>query len=314
MSATTTDPTTITPSAELYVAAVADALQGVAEAERQELLDDLADHLAELAAEDDEALDVRLGPPEAYAAELLASAGIVSGPVEPPAPVPVWRRTMDAARQRLDGERVEAIRTFLPELRPGWWVLRAWCLMALLAFGTESTPDVFPVPEVFGNPFLSLVALVAAGVASIRIGRARRWIDRVATVLGVIGLLVATTQGGDRVEYRSEQTYPGAYGYMMAPDGRTITNIWPYDGAGQPLDVWLFDQDGVPLDVPSYSDGGQVPIAGLFPQAQTTYEYDAATGVEREVPVTAPVVVVPSLPTGTATDEATTTTTIAPGS
>jgi hypothetical protein len=58
-----------------YAAAVSAALIDLAPAERAHLLDDLASHLAEVAAESDAPLPERLGPPEVYAAELRGAYG-----------------------------------------------------------------------------------------------------------------------------------------------------------------------------------------------------------------------------------------------
>lgn len=61
---------------ERYLAGVAAALADLPGNLRQELLEDLPDHLAEIAADDPASLDSRLGPPPAYAAELRAAAGV----------------------------------------------------------------------------------------------------------------------------------------------------------------------------------------------------------------------------------------------
>ena len=68
-----------------YVEAVRAALSGLPDAIRDELLEDLPEHLAEVAADDVGSLTDRLGPPSVYAAELLASAGFVGGFPDPPA-------------------------------------------------------------------------------------------------------------------------------------------------------------------------------------------------------------------------------------
>lgn len=314
MSATTTDPTDTAVTTAAYVAAVAEALAGVPEPERQELLDDLGEHLTELAAEDDEPLDVRLGSPESYAAELVASAGITVEPTAPHPPEPSWRRAVEVGQGWLRGERAEATRTFLAEMRPGWWVLRGWCLAALLAAtmaGDERA--VFPVPEVSSNPAVALLVLGAACLASVRLGRARGWLDRAATLVGLAGLLVAAGHSGANREVPQYAVGP----YLTAPDGRIIENIWPYDGTGNPLDgVLLFDQQGLPIELgPDVSAHSQVAIPGLYPLVQRTYEFDPATGAEREVPVTAPIVSIPMLPSGTSpasTTPASTTTTATP--
>jgi hypothetical protein len=59
-----------------YLARVRAALADLPPRTRDELLEDLPDHLAEIAAEGDEPLESRLGPPQAYAAELRAAANL----------------------------------------------------------------------------------------------------------------------------------------------------------------------------------------------------------------------------------------------
>src|SRR3981081_3185641 len=58
-----------------YAAAVRAALAPLPESERESLLEDLEDHLAEVASESDVPLLERLGKPEDYAAELRSAYG-----------------------------------------------------------------------------------------------------------------------------------------------------------------------------------------------------------------------------------------------
>ena len=59
-----------------YATAVRVAFADLPGPDRELLLEDLEDHLQEVAAEAGGPLSQRLGPPEAYAAELRASAGL----------------------------------------------------------------------------------------------------------------------------------------------------------------------------------------------------------------------------------------------
>ena len=59
-----------------YLAGVREALADLPEDVRDELLEDLPAHFAEVLAEHDGSLDDRLGPPAAYAADLRAAAGL----------------------------------------------------------------------------------------------------------------------------------------------------------------------------------------------------------------------------------------------
>lgn len=309
-----------TPKTDAYVAAVADALigAGVPDTERQELLDDLVGHLAELEAEDDESLAAQLGSPDAYATELLTSAGIEVEDAGPPPSEPWWRQVAAAGRSHLQGPRAAALRAFLPELRPGWWVLRGWAIVAMLTAWVPDHHRVFPVPDLLGNGFLSFLALVGAVVASVRLGRRRGWLDKAATGFGVLGVVVAIAVGSPRVEYRSDANDQYPYGGLLtAPNGNVIENIWPFDAEGRPLEnVFLFDQYGEPISLGEVGAGGLV-IPGLFPQPGTAWEYDEQTGAEREVPATPPDVSIPRLsgsaPTTTSTTlPAETTTTVPP--
>jgi hypothetical protein len=292
VTAPTASPKIARPT-DAYVDAVATVLDraGVSDPERQELLDDLTGHLAELEAEDGDALTAQLGPPADYAVELLTSAGIdVEVPVEPE---PLWRQARAGGRRVLASPRLAAARSFLPELRPGWWVLRAWAILALIT----------------GNPVVLFVLLVGAVVASVRLGRRRGWLDRLVTVAGVIGVLVALANGSPRTEYVSSGDHGPFTGLLVTPEGNIVENIWPYDADGNPLDgVLLFDQYGQPITL---GQGGTAPYAfpGLFPQDQTTWEVDQQTGVEHEVPVTRPPIDVPRLPGATTTSPTSTTTT-----
>jgi hypothetical protein len=74
-------PTT-SPAVGAYLASVRAALSDLPAEERDELCEDLEQHLVEVAAESDEPLSARLGSPESYAAELRASAGL-GAPVAP---------------------------------------------------------------------------------------------------------------------------------------------------------------------------------------------------------------------------------------
>ena len=68
--------TVATIEIESYYDRVRAALAGLAPEMRDDLLEDLPDHLAEVLAEGDGSLRDRLGEPEAYADELRAAAGV----------------------------------------------------------------------------------------------------------------------------------------------------------------------------------------------------------------------------------------------
>jgi hypothetical protein len=288
-----------------YAAAVRAACADLPGPERELLLEDLEDHLQEVAAEAGGPLSERLGRPEAYAAELRASAGL-------PAPGAGARghgrprlRDSGAARRlaRLWTAAAthpawRAVAGFLPELRPAWWVLRGY--LAVQAVAVAMTPLVngggfsFPVPQLFGSSLLGLLAVAAAVAGSVALGRrgAHSWPARGllaagnAALIMVALVMVAELGGSEAVEDRPSlvASYAGPISGLRA-DGREISNIFPFDAKGRPLqDVYLIDQDGKPIvtthydddqleaDIPLDRSGDEVP--NRYPQVQ--HEIDAA--------------------------------------
>src|SRR5688500_18231456 len=118
MTSTTTDL-----QVKTYTAAVAARLADLPADERDDLMADLEQHLHEVLAEGEGTLTERLGTPETYAAELRASAGL------PERSGDARRRIFSNIKER---PLVKETVAFLPELRPGWWVLRAVIVAAAM--------------------------------------------------------------------------------------------------------------------------------------------------------------------------------------
>ncbi|MCU1619492.1 MAG: hypothetical protein JWR41_1498 [Modestobacter sp.] len=285
--------------AEDYLAAVGHELADLPADERSALLEDLASHLGSLAAEDDDRpLVIRLGSPSAYAEELRSAAGLP--------PRATARTEGRLARLRGEAARVAAhplgaeLSRFLVELRPGWWVLRGYLVVAVpcLAAGEWD----FPVPRPLGSPALGLLVVVVAVVASVALGRRR--LPRPATVLvnaaGALLALAACVMVAERSYvvhdgdgYAEAAVYDRAVGeYPLVSRYGPVTDVLPYAADGTPLTgVLLFDQDGRPLHVgrqewwaddcvrvlqqPLAADG--VPVSFSYPQA---YVLDP-TGLDR---------------------------------
>jgi hypothetical protein len=309
--------------ADQYLKDVAPHLDVLPDAERVELLDDLAQHLREIAAEPGPPLRERLGPPEAYAAELLASAGVATEA----RPRRGLRAQAVAFRRRLAGTAVgrEAIR-LRPVLQPAWWVLRAYLAVALVtAFEQGTSYPGFPLPRPFGSSIIGLLAIVAAIPLSVRLGQ-RRPQARTGRLLAVaanaalvvFALVLAGRTGEPAVQYVPVGGPVGwqADGCLRTADGGRITNLYAYDAEGRLLDpVLLYDQNGQPVDdlCPQFDDRGRplsteyrqdvngAPVINAFPRRQTVLEAPGST-----VPVRPPAVVVPRL---TSTTIATATTT-----
>ncbi|MBB5774816.1 hypothetical protein [Nonomuraea jabiensis] len=231
---------------EQYAQAVREALAD--HPERGELLEDLDDHLAEIAAESELPLEDRLGPPEVYAEELAAAYG--------DRPESGGRRRIDprawalgAHARLMDQGAYRGFVGFLPELRPGWWVLRGY-LLAMLLPALAGQGGIVPSD-------LAGWALVAAGVwVSVWIGRRHRG-RLAAALMGALNLVAALTLFAGMVEAASRDA-EGARVAManpyppmtvdMASTNDDVYNIKPYAKDGTPLtDVYLYDQDGKPL-------------------------------------------------------------------
>jgi hypothetical protein len=259
---------TTRPEAEAYLAAVRAELSDLPDQERGELLEDLALHLAELSTsadrdEDVSALHVRLGAPAAYAAELRAAAGLPPPPALGPTEPPGQRRLRDTLSRSPAGgvltntwrhPVVSSARAFLTELRPGWWLVRGYLVVALPVLTLPNRFDDFPVPTVLGSKGVGVVLVLAAVVASVAVGRrslglvgrlAVRGLNA-ALVLGALGLLIQS----DRLAVTRTVPFPippSSY-YDLSSPHDPVTNIYPFSREGAPLDgVLLFDQDGRPL-------------------------------------------------------------------
>jgi hypothetical protein len=281
------------PEVLAYARDVRAALADVPADQLADLLDDLEEHLAEVADDADGPLVARLGPPAGYAAELRRAAGLAG----PPAPAGRDRSaglSRALARVRTSGP-VTAVLGFLPELRPAWWVLRAWAALIavdLVLWGRSS----FPLPDFGLGPVVGLVATAAAVTWSVRRGLRARLRDggrlRPLAVVGngVLAVLtliavVAVADAPSEAQATSEAFAPGIDRTLQHEDGTPITNIHPYSPAGEPLaGVLLYDQDGRPIDnlAEHTGDGLEVvpvpvsppPPSNAFPQEQQVVTYD----------------------------------------
>jgi hypothetical protein len=308
---TTTHDRTASAASDAYLAAVGAALVGVADSDRQELLDDLAEHLAELAHETDAGLIERLGPPEQYAAELLASAGIEPGARRGSARRRVVERAR-AAKAYLDKPWPQRLRAFWRDLLPGWWVVRAWLVLAALA-ARSGLQEALWLPNLTGSTFVDTGLLAGAIVVSVRIGRGPKWPAYIATAIGVLALFSVLTANRSyfyRFADQQQVTNPSA---LIDPNGNYVTNIFPFDGSGKPISgIYLSDQYGQPLDVgnsQALQYNGVTFVPGVFPQPEVVTNELGRTRVVQPKP---PRFSVPRLPQLYAPKSAKTTTTAKP--
>jgi hypothetical protein len=253
-----------------YLAQVAAALADLPADAREELLEDLPAHFAEVLAEDNGALEERLGPPVAYAAELRAAAGFD----RPGAArrfdlrdteLVRWLRLADVKVGKLLG--YERSRDFLALLRPAWWVVRGWAVGMLLLGVTSGDPG--PLPDVGGHALVGWLFVLPFVVVSVRLGPILpRLPEPARPLMGVLGAALAflilvnvlTYDDKYHVQWSPSSTYD-RYGH--------IVDVFPVDKDGKPLtDVRLFDQDGNPIMLGRWHD---CPAALQVGRSENTY-------------------------------------------
>lgn len=254
---------TVPEDVQSYLAAVRNHLADLSQQERDDLLADVEASLVESANEGESPIATRLGPPESFAEELRAAAGIVTENVAA-APEPTFLDRLAAWYRRVDPRVMRAAREFAPL----WWIARAYVAVAALAVligqydyrNTWSTAH----PEIptwgLGKSALVLLALAVAG--SCWLGFRTRSTRRKGTSVALnVALLVACIpvlhhlrqpSAADQM-LRMLQTYamhprPATPG--LAIDGQPVTNIYPFTRNGRLLlDVLLYDAAGRPIDL-----------------------------------------------------------------
>jgi hypothetical protein len=269
----------------VYVEGVRQALAGLPATVRDELLEDLPEHLAEVLAESGGSLYERLGPPDAYAAELSASAGFVLGTPEA-APGEQSRIAATAARHRARigralhraDERVGPVlgypraSEFLTLLRPAWWVLRGYLAAMAVAFMLhDHSVPLGLLPRAGGDDFTAVFLLTLGILGSIWLGRrgqlAARWPRRLLR-FGTAFLVIFAVVGFFEVDSAAQRDrYYDQVSYTDSGNPYShIRDVFVYDGQGKLMvGVQLYDQNGQPIRLgePSCWDthGSEVPIA-----------------------------------------------------
>jgi hypothetical protein len=239
-------------SPQQYLDRVRAALGDLPTDEREELLEDLPAHLADVEAEHAGALEQRLGTPEEYATELRQSAGLApAGAAKAPMGLTgrVSRRLAALSAELDDIPAWRRFHGFAPLLQPGWWVLRGY-VAALVIGSVFAGLDVSGLVPEFGRDLLYFVPLAIGLIwVSVWLGQRGRdhngwrrraiWAANVVVVLLILGF--AAQSRIDQVSYVGPQA-----SVIQAP-----TDVYAYDSEGRLLnDVQLFDQYGNPLVLP----------------------------------------------------------------
>jgi hypothetical protein len=265
-----------------YVAAVRAALADLPEVTRDELLEDLPEHLAEVRAEGAGTLADRLGAPELYAAELRAAAGFVGGFPDPPRSGWV---TINELHAGVTGALDNVMRVlgradvktgpligyaraseFLLLLRPAWWVLRGYLVaMAVAVMLDNSTGNLGLLPRIGGSDIIAILLLAAAiggsillGKRGTRLSRWPRWSLYSATTLLVIFGLAGFSTADNSVRspgFNGVGSYQDAQNYTDVDDTEpndNVSDLFVYDAQGRLVKgARVFDQDGMPVQLGS---------------------------------------------------------------
>jgi len=255
---------TVTPEIVAFAQGVRAALADLPADEVDDLTEGLEADLAEAYAED---LQRELPDPAAYAAELRAAAGlpmrekIRTGLLAGLASS--WRDTRgDIAVAVRRNPALASVLDFVSELRPAWWIIRAWLATWLVAafFGMERG-------YWFDGAWWLVLAVFV--VISVQWGRGR-WhgkavpaliaIGNVFAVIALLPVLAAADDAGqEQYAVGFDEGVAGAANdpTPLARDGQPVTNIFAYDASGKLVpNVQLFDQQGKPLTTVSLGSGG----------------------------------------------------------
>jgi hypothetical protein len=319
---------TISTPAEKYLEAVERGLSDLPAEDIDEVLQDLAAHIAELDGANPEA---SLGSPDAFIAEFRASAGLDSAGTRSPGRARARLNQMLAA-MRQSGQRLAQMIEPLAgpitrrsdEIRIAWIWSRG--LLGLAAFVWISHDRFYGNQGWLLSNGLVLNVIVVASATALSVwlaGKKGTWWQRTETLasIGIGGLILLAIISTRYVPYPEEvyqETFDQSAPVLLIGPNGPIQNIYAYDTAGNPVQVLLYDEYGNPLQtLPEYAydeaemyagqndpfiwEGYEVrfatdtygrPIGNLFPLER--YEW-TETGA-RSAPQPPPVVGIPALP------------------
>jgi hypothetical protein len=253
---------------------------------------DLADALADgprPAGDDGAGVDpaVRFGAPGDYAEELRAAAGLPHGAAAAkPWPARVQRLRSAAGRAAAAVRRqpwAEPVGRAATDLRPLWWVARAWigyqALMWVVIQTDWLVPHVRPDREGVPQRALHWAILLVLVAVSVQWGRGR-WgaaqLPRLSRGATVVALVLVVPVAWFTYESRF---YAPAYsdvrvvqlpGEPIQPDdgvwvdGIQVSNLFVYDAAGDPLeDVQVYDDRGRPVRTTDDEGQGSWALPGV---------------------------------------------------
>ncbi|KQR12226.1 hypothetical protein [Cellulomonas sp. Leaf334] len=276
-----------------YAAAVRRSLADLGPEQVDDLTDDLEADLAE--ALDDErhvahgrGVLEQFGPPEEYAAELRAAAGLAPATAAARSGLPMGDPVQDArrlGRWTLRRLRAQAwwppVESFLVALRPVWWLLRGWVVYQLVA-------SMAGVSGWFPHNLPAFLVLVGFVVLSVQWGRGAwfrgssvAWVATTANVVAVVAVLPLLGSAQDWLGDREAVYDSYQAGVLGGGDPQTIIQDKAVDGVVvdgmQVSNLFVYDAEGNPLtDVQVYDDRGR-PVRTTFDNGFEQYWFPEAT-------------------------------------
>jgi HAAS domain-containing protein len=246
-----------------YVSAVRAALAGLPDATRDELIEDLPEHLAEVQAEGAGTLVERLGTPEAYAAELRATAGFVGGFPDPPVKADPLAELRDNALRLL---RIADVRVgpllgyarsseFLTLLRPAWWVLRGYLAAMVVAWLLDDSGQPMGLlPRIGGSEVVALLLLAGGIVGSVWLGRhtfgPSPWAKYALWSGTAVLVLVAIAGFFSADSSARDQNYTDVNYSNNNNPYSNVQDVFVYDDQNRLVPgARLYDQDGQPIQL-----------------------------------------------------------------
>lgn len=240
MSATAMPPKDVADYLERVRAQLAD----LPAEERDELMADVESSLLDAASDSVVPLAEQLGPPERFAGELRAAAGLAPRPGAATAHEPLSARLRGVARELSERTR---------DLAPLWWVARGYIAVAALALLIDSQWSIrlAALPKLVPDAEASAVIVLAAMSASVWIGRrfGRRMlaVDALLVVVAIPVLVhISNPPGfeGQYMYYEFEAPTPVSHFSMR------VDNLYAYDRQGRLLqDVRIYDNVGRPMNI-----------------------------------------------------------------
>jgi hypothetical protein len=242
---------TVPEDVKAYLSAVRARLDDLPVDERDDLLADVEPSILDSAEESDAPVELRLGPPESFADELRAAAGL------PPRAQP-GAAAGPTLRDRYAAWAARPAPRWARELAPLWWVLRGLVAVGLfdLFYDRSALADDDYAVALAVAAALAVIVSVALGLRRPRRNALLAGVNLVLAFAAPVVLVsaVADVRAGlfDGEVMLVMPTEPMA---GFAHDGRSIQNVYAFDRQGRLLqDVRLYDQEGRPLNVEGAQD------------------------------------------------------------